>query len=76
MSIGMLLQSLDKGLTYILICSHWMKSQRLKRWTVTRRDFEPQKAVDQAALRGMLNHIRDLGLPLLAVDQVEENGST
>jgi hypothetical protein len=31
--------------------------------------------IDQAALHGMLNHIRDLGLLLLAVDRVEPGGS-
>jgi hypothetical protein len=29
--------------------------------------------IDQAALHGMLNHIRDLGLPLLAIDRVESD---
>ncbi|MFN8597901.1 MAG: hypothetical protein U0559_17170 [Anaerolineae bacterium] len=29
--------------------------------------------IDQAALHGMLNHIRDLGLPLLAVDRLESD---
>ena len=32
--------------------------------------------IDQAALHGMLNHIRDLWLPLLAVDRVEPGGET
>ncbi len=32
--------------------------------------------IDQAALHGMLNQIRDLGLPLLAVDRVEPDEST
>jgi len=31
--------------------------------------------VDQAALHGMLNKIRDLGLPLLAVDRIEPDES-
>ena len=34
------------------------------------------RVVDQAALHGMLNHIRDLGLPLLAVERVEADAET
>jgi hypothetical protein len=31
--------------------------------------------VDQAALHGMLNRIRDLGMPLLAVERAEPDGA-
>ena len=45
--------------------------------TITRLDngetLIEGSVIDQAALHGMLNHIRDLGLPLLAVDRVESD---
>jgi hypothetical protein len=54
------------------LAAHW--ADWFDGMTITRRDdgetLIEGPIVDQAALHGMLNHIRDLGLPLLAVDRV------
>jgi len=51
-------------------CADWFDGM-----TITRLDngeaLIEGLVVDQAALHGMLNHIRDLGLPLLAVERLE-----
>ena len=55
------------------LAAHW--AEWFDGLTITRLDngetLIEGPVVDQAALHGMLNHIRDLGLPLLAVDRVE-----
>ena len=55
------------------LAAHW--AEWFDGMTITRLDngetLIEGAIIDQAALHGMLNHIRDLGLPLLAVDRVE-----
>jgi hypothetical protein len=55
------------------LAAHW--AEWFDGMTITRLDngetLIEGAVIDQAALHGMLNHIRDLGLPLLAVDRVE-----
>ena len=55
------------------LAAHW--ADWFDGMTITRFDNGETRIegpiVDQAALHGMLNHIRDLGLPLLAVDRIE-----
>ena len=60
------------------LAPHW--AEWFDGMTITRLDNGESLlegwVTDQAALHGMLNHIRDLGLPLLAVDQVEPGRET
>jgi len=55
------------------LATHW--AEWFGGMTITRLDngetLIEGPVIDQAALHGMLNHIRDLGLPLLAVDRIE-----
>jgi hypothetical protein len=59
------------------LAAHW--SDWFDGMTITRLDngetLIEGPIVDQAALHGMLNHIRDLGLPLLTVDRIEPDES-
>ena len=56
------------------LSSHW--AEWFDGMTITHLDngetIVEGPVIDQAALHGMLNHIRDLGLPLMAVDRVEQ----
>lgn len=60
------------------LAAHW--AEWFSGMTITRLDNGETaiegSVIDQAALHGMLNHIRDLGLPLLAVDQVTSDEPT
>ncbi len=57
------------------LAAHW--AEWFDGLTITRLDNGDTllmgPVIDQAALHGMLNHIRDLGLPLLAVDRIESD---
>ena len=56
------------------LAAHW--ADWFDGMTITRLDNGESLieglVIDQAALHGMLAHIRDLGLPLLAVDQIAD----
>jgi hypothetical protein len=60
------------------LAAHW--AEWFDAMTITRLDngetLIAGPVVDQAALHGMLNHIRDLGLPLLAVDRIGQGAET
>ncbi len=60
------------------LAAHW--ADWYAGMTITRLDdgetLIEGPVVDQAALHGMLNHIRDLGLPLLAVDRLPGSTAT
>lgn len=60
------------------LAEHW--AEWFDGLTITRLDngetMLEGPVVDQAALHGTLNQIRDLGLPLLAVDRVEPDEPT
>ena len=74
------------GLTQAAVYEIRVKGAVDTRWqswfeglTITTSDDETTisgTVTDQAALHSMLTRIRDLGLPLIAVNQIETSGST